>query len=216
MRGRAQAWAKTYRSGDSCADFFTTALQAADPDIPESAAVLEIGCAEFNWLKPARQAWPDLRLTGIDWRKGPDVEGVTTIQGDVRVQTFPEAFDCIVSISAIEHIGLGHYKKDPVDVDGDIVTLAKCWDWLKPGGWLYFDVPWNSGADAYQVVGTSHRVYDDAALRSRLHQGRPWMERWRGVVGTKFTTQLLTETPRLAGGDAFYYIGQWWQKPEAA
>lgn len=208
----AAAWPE--KTQDSCADFFGTALRAAQPPIPANARVLEIGCAEYDWLTPAAKAWPEMAFTGIDWRTRKKAEHAVVIQGDVRTQTFaPATFDWIVSISAIEHIGLGHYGHDPLDTDGDRVTLAKCWDWLVPGGWLYFDVPYNPGR--YQVVGTSHRIYDQVTCDTRLRQGRAWHERWSGIVENGDTRTLLSVTPQKRGGEDFYYIGFWWQKPGA-
>lgn len=199
--------------GDSCGQFFGTALRAAQPAIAPTASVLEIGCCEYDWLTPATALWPSMTFTGIDWRHYKRQPRARVIQGDVLAYTFPRAsFDWIVSISAIEHIGLGHYQKDPVDADGDAKTLARCWDWLTPGGWLYFDVPYNPGR--YQVVGTSHRIYDAAAIESRLRQGRPWREHWGGIVHKGAESTLLSVTPATRGGEDFYYIGLWWQKPE--
>lgn len=131
---------------------------------PSSAHVLEIGCAEADWQTPMLAARPDLHLTGIDWR---EVERPgTVIQGDVLTHDFPEAsFDAVVGVSSIEHVGLGHYNSDPLDVDGDRHCMERVARWLKPGGWVYADVPWG---DQYAVVGTSHREYDDVALADRL------------------------------------------------
>ena len=54
--------------------------------------------------------------------------------------------------------------------------------WLKPGGWVYADVP---NGPAYRVEGTSHRVYDDAAWRTRLmvpglRSRQQWYTTWAG------------------------------------
>ena len=53
--------------------------------------------------------------------------------------------------------------------------------WLKPGGWVYADVPYGP---AYQVHGTEYRVYDESALRARLVPAgltlaRTWYAAWR-------------------------------------
>ena len=107
---------------------------------------------------------PDVDITGIDWRActGPG----HLIRGDVLVQTFPpETFDAIVGISSIEHIGLGHYEADPLDVDGDRHAMERAAGWLKPGGWIYADVPYGP---EYRVDGTSHRIYNETALQARL------------------------------------------------
>ena len=207
-------WA--YTGGDSCCDFFTHILRGADLDLPERAPVLEVGCAELDWLSIAMKSWPQIHLTGIDWRghRKPPV-GATVVKGDAMItHTFPEAaFELIVSISALEHVGLGHYSHDPKAEDGDSRALRNIWTWLKPGGWLLFDVPWNAGPNAYEVVGTSHRIYDDATVESRLAQGLPWQRHWTGAAHMKRSSVLLTETPRLEGGERFYYRGFAWRKP---
>lgn len=204
----ADAWA--YDGKDECFQFFTLALKAVRPPIAPQGALLEIGCAEANWLALAQQAWPGFALTGIDWR-AVNRPG-TTIQGDVLTHEFPaESFDLIASISAIEHIGLGHYSQDPKDADGDSKAIARAYRWLKPGGWLFFDVPWNTGKDAYRVCGSSHRIYDDATHRSRLHQGLPWIEHGR-VIARPRLSQVDTAPTRLPS-DQFYYLGVFWRKP---
>jgi SAM-dependent methyltransferase len=211
----ASAW--SYAGGDSCCEFFTQCLKASPIDVPADARVLEIGCAEFDWLTPASQTWPGMTFDGIDWRdSGKPVPRVTRMKGDVRDPNHypPGSFDWIVSISAIEHIGLGHYKQDPKDVDGDTVALANAVRWLKPGGWLLFDVPYNP--ERYVVHGTSHREYDDDAIWTRL-----WVEplarakataRWHGTYycHAKATTHLI-EKPTSAT-TPFYYVGFAWQK----
>lgn len=112
----------------------------------------------------------------------------------------------------MEHMGLGHYNQDPKADDGDSLVMGNAYRWLKPGGWLYLDVPWNSGDGAYHVHGTSHRVYDDATVQSRLVGPHDWSVQWRGVAGKHATSTLLTETPRLKGGESFYYLGLWLRK----
>lgn len=196
---------------DSCGQFFSTCLRTFAPRIPATARVLEIGCAEFNWLTGAAEAWPEMTFTGIDWRGMKHAGAATVIKGDVMTHAFPPAsFDWIVSISAIEHVGLGHYSADPRREDGDTVAMTRAYDWLTPGGWLYFDVPYNPAK--YEVVRTSHRVYDDAAVVDRLIAGKPWRLAWSGVAGKGDTHQLIAPRP-LQGGEHFDYIGFWWQKP---
>lgn len=203
-----ETWA--YTGKDECFQFFTLALASIRPPVQASGSLLEIGCAEANWLALAQHAWPDMTLTGIDWRTAGNRPG-TTIKGDVLTHAFPaESFDVIVSVSAIEHIGLGHYCKDPIDADGDIKAIGNAYRWLKPGGWLFFDVPWNAGTDAYQVCGTSHRIYDDATHRSRLCR-HPWEEFGR-VIAKRRTSQVETAPERI-DGQGFYYLGVWWRKP---
>lgn len=120
----------------------------------------------------------------------------------------PQSFNWIVSISAIEHIGLGHYKQDPVNDSGDSIAMANAWRWLTPGGWMYVDVPWNVGENAYHVHGTSHRVYDEMTASTRLLPD--WGVRWSGVYG--LNGARVTHPQRLKGGESFYYKAYWLQK----
>lgn len=200
---------------DTCGNVFGLSLRHARPDLKSDARVLEIGCAEFNWLAPASKAWPEMLFTGIDWRacKWPPTPRVTRIEGDVMAADFaPESFEWIVGVSSIEHIGLGHYKADPQHAQGDSVTMANAFRWLAPGGWMYLDVPWNAGFEAYHVHGHSHRVYDDATIQSRLLQGFDWSVEWAGKVHCRQTNVLVTQPERLRGGEQFYYLMLWIQK----
>ena len=150
---------------DTCLSIWADAYETGAIVFPPHAKVLEIGCAEADWQSPMLALRPDLQITGIDWRacKRPG----TTIKGDVLAFDFPPAtFDAVVGISSIEHIGLGHYEADPAHPDGDRECMARAWQWLKPGGWFYLDVPYNDSG--YMVLNTEARIYDEAALYDRL------------------------------------------------
>lgn len=155
-----------YASGqDLCLSFWAIAWQKGWISFPPNARVLEIGCAEADWQTPMLAIRPDLQITGLDWRHC-DRPG-TTIRGNVMDATlFPvDSFDAIVSISAIEHVGLGAYDNDPSHSEGDTHAMFNAWQWLKPGGWMYLDVPFRD--DHYAAYG-SYRAYDIAAIDRRL------------------------------------------------
>ncbi len=193
---------------DACLSLFSL-VWPTHFDFPHQAAVLEIGCAEADWLTPLHQVRSDLRLTGIDWRTCDRPGAQTVIKGDVLTQEFPaESFDAIVLISALEHIGLGHYHADPLAVDGDVQCLDRVWTWLKPGGLLYFDVPWNPDP-GYDVLGTECRVYDDRALVTRLPNHRYWgqFRAYSDLRGTRFIPRPTTKAQR------FWYVACVWAKP---
>lgn len=218
----ADAW--SYRGQDDCADFFGACLTMAQIDVPINASVLEIGCAEFDWLTPAHASWPEMSFIGLDWRlkhKGKnETPHISRRRLDVRDPALfpPESFDWVVSISTIEHIGLGHYRfgndADPLDPEGDTIAIANAMRWLKPGGWLLFDVPYDPSG--YDVPSTKYRVYDDGAIFLRL-----WVEglarakaraRWRGTWYAKARAPKgLMEKP-TEPTTPFYYAGMAWQK----
>ena len=190
---------------DVCLSMWADAYDSGLFDFPPNARVLEIGCAEADWMTPMLALRPDLDITGIDWRK---VKRPGTIQGDVLTADFaPASFDCIVGISSIEHIGLGHYESDPTADDGDIRCMQRVAEWLTPGGWAYLDVPYN--AAGYFVKGTKCRVYDDAATYTRL------IPRPLSLSATWFATRDGAPIQRLpvCAPDGFDYIALLLHKP---
>ena len=153
--------------GDLCLSFFAVAYEKGWIEFPPHATVLEIGCAEADWMTPMSQLRPDLGIVGIDWRQCERVG--TVARGDVLTWESPCLYDAVVSISAIEHIGLGGYDDAPLDDDGDVKTMQRVHRWLKPGGWCYLDVPFQEHGP--MVVESNWRRYGWADIVTRLCQG---------------------------------------------
>jgi SAM-dependent methyltransferase len=111
---------------------------------------------------------PEMRLTGVDARwQQREANGFELVHGNAMDADLyaPARFDVIVLLGALEHFGLGFYG-DPTDEDGDTRTMQNVARWLKPGGWVYFDVPCNP---TYRVTENRHfRVYSPAAVGQRL------------------------------------------------
>ena len=116
------------------------------------------------------------RVLGVDLR--PHCRGgpisYFRLQGDfvelVSRKVLPE-FDCIYSLSAIEHFGLGTYgtfERAPPNPNYDEVALQAMCSLLKSGGTAYLTVPY--GQD-YVSHGTDWRVYNHQAVRNRLTTG---------------------------------------------
>lgn len=208
-----------YDGRDSGIRLFDAALKAGAPMPLESCRrVLEIGCNEADWLALAHEAWPDIEFVGIDTRAHNATDGkIQRLCRDARKADIfePASFDAIVSISAIEHIGLGHYR-DPKDPDGDSKAMANAWRWLKPGGFMYFDVPYNP--ERYEVRNTECRIYDDRALHERLWKAfdpmttaRPHgAATWEGYCDSR-TPDTLIEKPTKAA-ERYWYAAHVWQK----
>jgi len=217
-------WTVAREHGDPGLSLFGASLRAGAPMTfghPDGArwGCLEVGCCEADWLHAAGEAWPECWFSGIDTRAPCVTERdgrLIRSRADVmESENFPAAtFDAIVSLSAIEHVGLGHYG-DPKDPDGDTKALANCWRWLKPGGWLYFDVPY--APLGYAVIGTSHRQYDDDALVNRLMAVRPVAQQWDMswiAWAKKDAAGVLVEKPTTQSRpDNFdHYVAMVWQK----
>lgn len=153
-------------ASNSCLSIWMAASDAMPLDLPDDARVFEVGCAEEDWLGPIHALHPGWQLSGIDWRRCHE-RPCHVIRGDVLSMAPPdEPYDLIACISSLEHLGLGHYESDPLDPDGDMHLMALAARWLRPGGYLYADVPYNP--DQYRVVADDYREYDDTALGRRL------------------------------------------------
>jgi hypothetical protein len=160
---------------DLCMGFFKEAYEARAFTFPEHARVLELGCAEANWQKQIREARPDLHLTGIDQRGVKRPECDRLLREDIlSTRAFQKAeFDAIVAVSVIEWAGIGHYG-DPKCESGDSRMMRRAHQWLKPDGFMYFDVPFN---EAGHIIRGHLRAYSDESIRQRLLQDR-WKIRW--------------------------------------
>lgn len=203
----------SYAKSDPGIRLFTTCLDAGAPmRFAPGMRILEVGCCEADWLSLAAAAWPECHFTGLDWRAPNALErGVSRIKANGLDATLfkPGQFDAIVSLSAIEHFGLGHYDSDPLDPDGDSVIMANCRSWLAPGGWMYFDVPYDP--TRYRVINTEARVYDGAALIERLRVpfGQCRAE-WRGYVEAGHEARLVD--PPTQPVHPFHYAACVWEK----
>jgi len=91
----------------------------------------------------------------------------------IKVLTVPEfekedkMYDCCISISSIEHSGLGRYG-DAIDENGDLKTMELLRKKIKVGGLLFLAVP--IGADRIDTNGVVqlHRVYGKKRLPELL------------------------------------------------
>jgi len=69
-----------------------------------------------------------------------------------------EKYDCVISISTIEHVGLGGYG-DPIEKDGDKIAVAKLLASIKPGGKLIVSVPFGKS-----TIQRNMRIYNHNGL----------------------------------------------------
>lgn len=74
--------------------------------------------------------------------------------GVVEFYNSQDIFDVAMSISSLEHDGLGRYG-DPLDPDADLKAMQMIYQRLRPGGMLFLAVP--IGVD--KVVWNAHRIY---------------------------------------------------------
>jgi hypothetical protein len=138
MSGRVINW--TYGESDPGLMLWTASVQRWGLQWPcEKPRILELGCAETDWLERMQAQNPEITLTGVDVH--PCTRPMTMTGSGFDPDLFaPASFDVVVMLGALEHFGLGFYG-DPIDDDGDTKTMQNIVRWLAPGGWVYFDVP---------------------------------------------------------------------------
>ena len=128
-------------------------LYAALDDYPIAGLDVVIVGSESPWYECICVHY-GAKVTTIEYR---DIEnhipGVTVLTPQAFAQA-PRKFDVVVSISSIEHDGLGRYG-DPINPVGDLEAMNNFRDLLKPDGFLILAVP--IGRDA--IVWNAHRIY---------------------------------------------------------
>lgn len=200
-------------SGDPGIVLFEACLRAWRMDVPTGATVVELGCHESAFAETLKRARPDVTVIGIDARPtaldGPNFAGdIFVIGGAGRMQVWhatglaKASAHAVVALSSVEHFGLGWYG-DPVDPVADIAALGLAAYYLRPQGWLYYDVPWS---DSLGYTETNHyRRYTSSTLphvRACVFDevARTW-------VMPGFEADLLDEAPDTHGDNPhpFHY-----------
>jgi len=144
-------------------------------------------------------------VTSVDVRpRGTELTTERVVDCDARSLALPDgAFDVVVSLSSVEHFGLGRYG-DELDLGADAAAMAEMRRVLRPGGALVFTTSVTAGPPA--IAFNAHRIYDLPAIR-RLCAGLvPVQETlYSHALGRSCSLEELTRAPQ--GWDV--YCGVW-------
>lgn len=208
----AETW--HYAESDPALMLFTAAVRRFGLCFPSGARVLELGCAETDWLERMARVEPSLELTGVDCYPQPRPN---VLVGDAcNPHLFPEAsFDWIVLLGALEHFGLGFYG-DPIHATawgepiGDVLTMTNVARWLKPGGQAYFDVPCNPRG---HIRPNRHfRVYSPSEVVPRLLKTQGLREIARGYSPAEPHAGQWMDEPTL-DVEPYHFVAVHAEKP---
>jgi SAM-dependent methyltransferase len=103
-------------------------------------------------------------VTALDVRPRAAGGTETVLVGDATSIPAPDgAFDAVVSLSSIEHFGLGRYG-DEVNPDADVAAAREFARVLRPGGVLIVTTSLTRGRPV--LAFNAHRIYDLAGARA--------------------------------------------------
>jgi SAM-dependent methyltransferase len=134
---------------DAECEFTSGHLRAAKP-----GSVLDIGSYRLYVLGMLA----NYNVTTLDIRERKGVlENETVLTSDAKKLEMPsDTFDAVVSLCALEHLGLGRYG-DEFDADSDKKAFAEMVRVLKPGGVLIFSTAISRATPS--IAFNAHRIY---------------------------------------------------------
>ena len=137
---------------------------------PAPLRILDVGGGESTLALSLASLGHDVVL--VDPRGSRLAHPRLTVEAKRLEELDPRAarFDLAISLSAIEHFGLGHYAgSGEADPRGDRTALARMRELLTPGGLLVLTVPIapTASTDDFQ------RIYDPAGARDLLTGWEP-------------------------------------------
>ena len=136
---------------------------AAVARLPAGSSVLDFGATESTVALSLASL--GLRVTALDLRPYPfEHPGLQSVVA--RVEEWdgpPEPLDAILSLSTLEHVGLGAYGEPERAGDLDRRVVERFAGWLRPGGELVLTAPYGAWE-----IGATQRIYDGPHLEALL------------------------------------------------
>lgn len=134
---------------------------------PDEHKILDFG--GYESLLPLTLSALGHEVTVMDGRSYPfSNPGLHIVCDDLFAEHrhLEASFDAVLSVSTIEHLGLGRYGDAQIE-DGDRRGVERLWTFVRPGGRLMVTVP--AGRPAVQ---RGYRVYDEPRIRATFPHPR--------------------------------------------
>lgn len=155
-----------------------------------NSSVLVIG-SENPWVEACILSAGAAHVTTLEYGEivssHPRVKTITPANMRMQFDSFSESFDVVVTVSSVEHAGLGRYG-DALNPYGDRQAIARAWCATKDGGYLVIGVPIGSDTIEYNA----HRVYGPVMFP---HLVANWEQLWQAPSG--FNRIHVLQKPRL-------------------
>lgn len=129
----------------------------------------------FESMLPLQLSAIGHRVTVLDQRKYPFIHpNITVCSNDIFNIDFKtnDLFDVIISVSTIEHLGLGHYGDVIID-EADKIAINALWRQLAQSGKMMVTLP--AGKPTTQ---RGYRVYNENRIREIFPQDTSLAIRW--------------------------------------
>lgn len=159
----------------------------------QSGALLDIGCSSGGFLRTLKsKEWElyGIEISPNEAAMATESTGAQVFVGDILDAPFaPQTFDVITALHAMEHV----YRPQEV--------IRRAWEWLKPGGILYLQIPNIDGLEAH-IFGS---YWFGLELPRHLHHFSPKSLR-RLAASADFEEVLVSTLPDCYVEKSFRYI----------
>lgn len=163
---------------------------------PRAANLLEVGCGTGFVLTGLRERFPNLELVGSElYPEGLEIAqrrlpGVPLYQMDARRIPFEEAFDVVVALDVLEHIG------------DDDVALGQLAQAARRGGGVIVTVPQHAWLwSAVDEYSKHERRYERAELIAKLREAGLQLVRATSFVTLLLPVMLVARWRHRSGAD---------------
>jgi 2-polyprenyl-3-methyl-5-hydroxy-6-metoxy-1,4-benzoquinol methylase len=172
--------------------------------MPKKKKVLDIGCCGSVLSLLASSLGNS--VTGIDLNNNIifKIDNFKFIQGDFNELIIDDKFNYIILCSTIEHIGLGGRYNSVDYKDGDILTMNKIQNLLKPGATLCLTLPIGQDDTIYPM----HRIYGKNRLPTILQGFNILQQEYWGKNNDHIWQNISDEYAfETKGTNKYYSIG---------
>src|SRR3989338_6746493 len=168
--------------------------------LKKGSRILDFGC--YSSMVPLQLSSLGYKVTGVDLYDYPYAHpNFEFRQTDIMDTKFPRnSYDCVYSISSLEHVGAGWYEKERVGI-GDSAVVYELARILKPGGVFFVTLPFGRFKQTPYL-----EVYDSKTIKGLFKnfilQKMEYYEKKSDTVW-EYIGHTKPKLPKLKRGEVF-------------